>query len=63
MQPLDDTQEEDQVLPIDGLEVEEVHDEDTIRQFVAAWRRRVNREYAAALLKDPPTQGPLASSH
>ena len=63
MQPLDDTQEADQVIPVDGLEVEEVHDEDTIRQFVAAWRRRVRREYATALLQDRPTHRPLTSPH
>lgn len=58
-----DVNDEEQVLSTDGLEVEEVHDEDTIRQFVAAWRRRVSREYARALLQDRPTNGPLAGTH
>jgi hypothetical protein len=54
MRPLDETSNlGDAALPVDGLEVEEVSDESTIRQFVADWRRRVSQEYAMALLRDP----------
>lgn len=52
MRPLDDANTDDESLPVDGLEVEEVRDEDTIREFVAAWRRRVSREYALSLLRE-----------
>ena len=53
MRPLDETSNlGDTALPVDGLEVEEVSDESTIRQFMADWRRRVSQEYAMALLRD-----------
>ena len=52
MRPLDEANVEEEGLPVDGLVVEEVRDEDTIRQFVVAWRRRVSREYALALLRE-----------
>ena len=55
MRPLDETNgADDSTLLVDGLEVEEVSDESTIRQFVADWRRRVSQEYAMALLQDHP---------
>ena len=55
MRPLDETMNlGDTALPVDGLEVEEVSDESTIRQFAADWRRRVSQEYALALLRDEP---------
>jgi hypothetical protein len=55
MRPLDETRSVgDTALPVDGIEVEEVSDESTIRQFVADWRRRVSQEYAMALLRDEP---------
>lgn len=59
MGPLDEAIEEDLLLPTDGLVVEEISDEDTVRQFVAAWRLRVSREYAMALLRQRPTQDSL----
>ena len=52
MRPLDEAIVEDESLPVDGLVVEEIKDEDTIRQFIVAWRRRVSREYALALLRE-----------
>ena len=53
MRPLDETRNVgDTALPVDGIEVEEVSDESTIRQFVADWRRRVSQEYAMAMLRD-----------
>jgi hypothetical protein len=62
MRPLDETSNlGDTALPVDGLEVEEVSDESTIRQFVADWRRRVSQEYAMALLRDE--QGDRAGLH
>lgn len=51
MKPADPRSGEDQALPIDGLVVEEIDDEDTIRTFVRAWRQRVSREYARSLLE------------
>jgi hypothetical protein len=36
-------------LPIDGMDVEEFRDTDTVRLFMLEWRRRVRRE-----LPDPP---------
>ena len=57
MRPLDETSNlGDTALPVDGLEVEEVSDESTIRQFVADWRRRVSQEYAMSLLQDRPDE-------
>ena len=37
-------------LPIDGMEVEEFRDADTVRLFMLEWRRRMRRE-----LPDQPT--------
>jgi hypothetical protein len=54
MRPLDDANELGSGLPVDGLEVEEIRDEDTIRRFMADWRRRVSDEYALALLEATP---------
>jgi hypothetical protein len=54
MRPLDDANELGLGLPVDGLEVEEIRDEDTIRRFMADWRRRVSDEYALALLEATP---------
>ena len=31
-------------LPIDGMEVEEFRDADTVRLFILEWRRRMRRE-------------------
>ncbi|HQR23851.1 MAG TPA: hypothetical protein PL152_07940 [Steroidobacteraceae bacterium] len=44
----------DQPPTTDGLVVEETRDADTLRQFVRAWRRRVNHELAHSLLEDRP---------
>ncbi|MFO1392858.1 MAG: hypothetical protein U1F09_03720 [Steroidobacteraceae bacterium] len=44
----------DQPPTSDGLVVEESHDADTLRQFVRAWRRRVNHELARSLLEVQP---------
>lgn len=63
MRPLDESFDEEQVLPIDGLVVEESSDEVTVRQFMLAWRRRVNREYAMALLQERPDKAPLLRAH
>jgi len=54
MRPLDDANEIGLGLPVDGLEVEEIRDEDTIRRFMADWRRRVSDEQALAILEVPP---------
>ena len=54
MRPLDEANDFETDLPVDGFEVQETRDEDTIRQFVADWRRRVSREYALSLLEAPP---------
>ena len=54
MRPLDEANEVGTDLPVDGFEVQEIRDEDTIRQFMADWRRRVSREYALAFLESPP---------
>lgn len=53
MRPLDEANDFETNLPVDGFEVQEIRDEDTIRQFLADWRRRVSREYALALLDKP----------
>ena len=53
MRPLDEANEIGTDLPVDGFEVQEIRDEDTIRQFMADWRRRVNREYALEFLESP----------
>jgi hypothetical protein len=37
-------------LPIDGMDVEEFRDADTVRLFMLEWRRRMRRE-----LPDQPT--------
>jgi hypothetical protein len=63
MRPLDETFDEEQVLPVDGLVVEEISDEVTVRQFVLAWRRRLSREYAAALLQERQGKGSLRRTH
>jgi hypothetical protein len=42
---------DDQVVPVEGLEVEEIDDETTIRTFVGAWRKRVSEEYARSILE------------
>jgi hypothetical protein len=54
MRPLDEANEIGTDLPVEGFEVQEIKDEDTIRRFMADWRRRVSREYALALLESPP---------
>jgi len=54
MRPLDDAKDIGTGLPVDGLEVEEIRDEDTIRRFMADWRRRVSDEHALAILEVPP---------
>jgi hypothetical protein len=54
MRPLNETTDEVEGLSVDGLEVEEIRDEDTIRQFVVAWRRRVSRELALDILQAYP---------
>jgi hypothetical protein len=63
MRPLDELSDEEQVLPVDGLVVEEISDEVTVRQFVLAWRQRLSREYAMALLQERPNQGSLRRTH
>jgi hypothetical protein len=63
MRPLDESFDEEQVLPIDGLVVEESSDEVTVRQFMLAWRRRVSREYAMALLQERSDKAPLRRAH
>ena len=40
--------EDEAPVPIEGLEVEEAMDDDTIRRFMREWRRRVGRELAQA---------------
>jgi hypothetical protein len=62
MRPLNETTDEVEGLSVDGLEVEEIRDEDTIRQFVAAWRRRVNRELALDILQAYPERNVGAGS-
>jgi hypothetical protein len=58
MRPRDGTDDDDQGLPVEGLEVEETQDEDTIRRFIRDWRKRVSEEYARSILeadsKGPP---------
>ena len=49
-QELDD----DQPPSTDGVVVEEIHDADTLRQFIRAWRRRVNHELAHSLVDVQP---------
>jgi hypothetical protein len=63
MRPLDESSDEEQVLPIDGLVVEEISDEVTVRQFIFAWRQRLSREYAMALLQERQQKGPLRRAH
>lgn len=41
--------EEAVALPVDGLDVVEVRDPDTLRLFMLEWRRRLSREAC-----DPP---------
>jgi hypothetical protein len=53
MRPLDDANETGADLPVEGFEVQEIRDEDTIRRFMADWRRRVIREHALALDSAP----------
>jgi hypothetical protein len=53
MQPRDDANEEGETLPTDGLEVEETRDEDTVRRFMADWRKRLSAEYAQSILQAP----------
>lgn len=48
MYPRYEVAEDEVPLPTDGLEVEEARDDDTIRHFMAEWRRRVTRELAQA---------------
>lgn len=56
-QPQDDGTTE-QRLPVDGLEVEEVRDVDTLREFVREWHRSRLRElHDGALLE---LRGPRA---
>jgi hypothetical protein len=40
-----------EALPTDGLVVEEIQDEDTIRLFIRSWRMRVNQEYTRSVLE------------
>jgi hypothetical protein len=53
MRPLEDANEAWTDLPVEGFEVEEIRDEDTIRRFMADWRQRVSREYARSFLELP----------
>jgi hypothetical protein len=41
----------DQPLPVDGLVVEELHDEATLRRVIRSWRRRVSQEYVRAYVQ------------
>jgi hypothetical protein len=43
--------------------VEEINYEGTVRQFMLAWRRRVSREYAMALLEERADKAPLRRAH
>ena len=63
MRPLDESCDEEQVLPVDGLVVEEISDEVTVRQFMLAWRRRLSREYVTALLQERQGKGSLRRTH
>ena len=63
MRPLDESFDEDQVLPVDGLVVEEISDEVTVRQFMLAWRQRLSREYAMALLQQRQDKGSSRRTH
>jgi len=63
MRPLDESCDEEQVLPVDGLVVEEISDEVTVRQFMLAWRQRLSREYATALLQQRQDKGSLRRTH
>jgi hypothetical protein len=63
MRPLDESFDEEQVLPVDGLVVEEISDEVTVRQFIFAWRQRLSREYAMALLQEQRDKGSLRRTH
>jgi hypothetical protein len=51
MRPEEEEQGDEQVLPVEGLEVEEIDDETTIQTFVGAWRKRVSEEYARSILE------------
>ena len=62
MRPLDESCDEEQVLPVDGLVVEEISDEVTVRQFMLAWRQRLSREYATAL-QQRQGKGSLRRTH
>jgi hypothetical protein len=51
MRPIEEEMGDEQVLPVEGLQVEEIDDETTIRTFVGAWRKRVSEEYARSILE------------
>ncbi|NJD32708.1 MAG: hypothetical protein FIB04_12580 [Gammaproteobacteria bacterium] len=51
MRPRNEPKDDEQFLPTDGLHVEETDDEDTVRLFLRAWRRRVSEEYARSILE------------
>jgi hypothetical protein len=52
MDQLKDDSAAEQRLPVDGLEVEEVRDADTLREFMREWHRSRLRElYHRALLR------------
>jgi hypothetical protein len=51
MRPEKEEESGDQVIPVEGLEVEEIDDETTMRTFVGAWRKRVSEEYARSILE------------
>lgn len=45
MRPSSEVKGDDQVPSVDGIEVEESGDDDTIRAFMGTWRKRVGEEY------------------
>lgn len=59
-----DMVEDGEPLPTDGLVVEEVQDEDTVRMFIRSWRLRVSQEYTRSILESydggPYPTGPSA---
>jgi hypothetical protein len=56
--------DEAEPLPVDGMDVEEFRDADTVRLFMLEWRRRASRELRdlpAALRRVPQSGGMMGA--